>query len=100
MCRVMVMENYGSLRTTLAELLSSWGYEVETASDGLEAVGKISKFEPAVVVSGLQMPRLGGMELLRVVRHRFPKISCIVISGGASAEKASEAHSTGRFQLS
>jgi DNA-binding NtrC family response regulator len=98
-CRVIIIENYVSLRTTLAELLSSWGYEVETAADGLEAVGKIPKFDPAVVVSGLQMPRLGGMELLKALRHRFPKISCIVISGDASAEKATEAIRLGAFSF-
>ncbi len=73
--RVMIAENYAPLRATLAQLLFSWGYEVETASDGLEALAKTPSFKPMTIIAGLQMPRMGGMELLKAVRHRVPQIS-------------------------
>ena len=97
--RVMVAENYAPLRATLAQLLFSWGYAVEAASDGLEALGKIPSFNPAVVISGLQMPRMGGMELLKGLRQRVPVISCIIISGDANAEKATEVLPLGAYSF-
>ncbi len=97
--RVMVAGNYAPLRATLAQLLFSWGYAVETASDGLEALGKILRSTPAVVISGLQMPRMGGMELLNGLRQRVSVISCIIISGDANAEKATEALRPGAYSF-
>lgn len=97
--RVMVVENYVPLRASLAQLLFSWGYEAETASDGLEALERIPSFDPAVVISGLQMPRMGGMELLRALHHRAPQINCIMVSADANLEKVSEAIRLGAFSL-
>jgi DNA-binding NtrC family response regulator len=94
--RVLVVETYATLRATLAQLLFSWGYEAETASDGLEALGKISSFDPEVIVSGLNMPHMGGMELLKALRHRIP---CIIISADAEPEEAIEAIRLGAFSF-
>ena len=94
----MVVENYGPLRATLAQLLFSWGYEAETASDGLEALERISSFDPVVVISGLQMPRMGGMELLKALRRRVPKTNCIIISAEANLN-ALEAIRLGAFSF-
>jgi len=95
----MVAESYASLRLTLTQLLLSWGYEVETASDGLEALAKIPSFKPVAIISGLQMPRMGGMELLKAVQRRVPQITCIIITGDANAEKATEAMRLGAFSF-
>ncbi len=73
-------------------MLSSWGYEVETASDGLEALGKIPSFDPEVIISSLQMPRMGGMQLLKALRHKVP---CIIISADVQAEEVLEANRLG-----
>ena len=95
----MVVENYAPLRASLAQLLFSWGYEAEAASDGLEALEKIPSFDPIVVISGLQMPHMGGMELLKALRHRVPEITCIIISADANPEKAIEAIRLGAFSF-
>jgi len=79
--------------------LFSWGYEVETASDGLEALAKVPSFDPMVIISGLQMPRMGGMELLKAVSERVPQITFIILTGDAKAEKATEAIRLGAFSF-
>jgi len=84
---------------TLTQLLLSWGYEVETASDGLEALAKVASFKPVAIISGLQMPRMGGMELLKIVGQRVPHITCIIITGDANAEKATAAMRLGAFSF-
>jgi DNA-binding NtrC family response regulator len=94
--RVLVVENYAPLRAALAQILFSWGYEAETASDGLEALGKIDSFDPEVIVSGLQMPHLGGIELLKALRRRMP---CIIMSADAEPAEAIEATRLGAFSF-
>ena len=94
--RVLVVENYAPLRVAIGQLLLSWGYEAETASDGLEALGKIASFDPAVIISGLQMPHMGGMQLLKALGHRIP---CIIISADAEPDEALEAIRLGAFSF-
>ena len=93
--RVMVVEDDATLRETLAELLEIWGYQAETASDGLDALVKMRSFRPRVVISDLQMPRMGGMQFLRAVRCSFPEVSCIIVTGEWSAENAIQASTVG-----
>ena len=67
--KILIVEDDAHERQGLADLLSLWGYETETASDGSEALEKVSSFNPAVVISDLRMPRMTGMELFRQVHE-------------------------------
>jgi DNA-binding NtrC family response regulator len=86
--RVLIVEDGEIQRTTLADLVRLWGYDTETASDGMEALDKIPSFRPKVVISDLQMPRMGGIELLKVLRSRVPSVDCIIVTGYGSLERA------------
>ncbi|HEX5484175.1 MAG TPA: response regulator [Terriglobia bacterium] len=88
---VMVVEDDAVLRRALAELLQIWGYEAETASDGLEALDKIRACPPVVVISDLLMPRMGGIELLQALRVAVPNVSCIILTAAGSPENAVQA---------
>ena len=84
----MIVEDGEIQRTMLADLVRLWGYDTDTASDGLEALEKIPLFRPRVVISDLQMPRMGGLELLEVLRSKVPDIACIILTGYGTLEKA------------
>jgi CheY-like chemotaxis protein len=79
--RVLLVEDNPRVRGPLVDLLSAWGYEVESASDGVEALQKVAQFAPALVVSDLRMPRLDGAQLLRELRARRPGQQFILYSG-------------------
>ena len=49
--RVLIVEDDAPARKGMADLLSLWGYEVTTASDGAEALDRVAEESPAVVVS-------------------------------------------------
>jgi len=66
--KVLVVEDNATVRRALAELIQVWGYSLETASDGLEALSKVSSSPPAVMISDLEMPGMGGLELLKLCR--------------------------------
>jgi DNA-binding NtrC family response regulator len=90
MAKVMVVEDDDYVREALAELLRMWGYEADTASDGLEALGKIAHSRPRVVISDLRMARMGGTELLKILGRKTPQIPCIVITADETPETFAE----------
>lgn len=79
--RILVVDNDLSIRTTSAAILSNKGYEVRTASNGFAALAELRRALPDVVISDLTMPHMSGFELLSVIRHRFPHVAVIAISG-------------------
>ncbi len=97
--KILVVEDEASERQGLAELLRAWGYEAETASNGREALERISSFNAAVVVSDLRMPQLGGMELLKGIRAMRPEVNFIMLTGQGTIEEAVEATKLGAFNF-
>jgi CheY-like chemotaxis protein len=70
-------------------LLTCNSYVVDTAVDGLDALIKLKRSLPDLIVSDLRMPRMSGFELLAVVRQRFPHIASIAITGEARSNNLS-----------
>jgi DNA-binding NtrC family response regulator len=97
--RVLVAEDDISERRGLVDLLGAWGYEVEAAADGEEALSKLASFEPQAIISDLRMPQMTGMELLKRVRDLAPDTSVIMLTGQATVEEAVEATKLGAFNF-
>jgi CheY-like chemotaxis protein len=78
--RVLLVEDEPLIRRVISGCLVEAGYIVRTAVDGLDALGKLRAGLPDLITSDLNMPRMSGMELLHVLRSRFPQIPVVVIS--------------------
>jgi DNA-binding NtrC family response regulator len=57
------------------------------AADGFEALEKVNASVPVALID-LQMPRMGGMELIPELRKRFPSLRFIVVSGTGDLDDA------------
>ncbi|HWJ41248.1 MAG TPA: sigma-54 dependent transcriptional regulator, partial [Candidatus Limnocylindrales bacterium] len=68
--RVLVVDDEESQRTALAGMIGLWGYTVETAADGQEALEKLATFAAHVMVTDLMMPRMNGQELLKRLKDQ------------------------------
>ena len=55
--------------TALADIIRRWGYEVETASNGVDALQKLSHFSANAMVTDLNMPELDGKGLLAELKN-------------------------------
>jgi DNA-binding NtrC family response regulator len=96
--RVLVIDDEESQRTALAGMIGLWGYEVETASDGREALDKLETFPAHVIVTDLMMPRMDGAELLRRLKSQNMEIPAIVQTAFGNLETAvSTIHDLGAF---
>ena len=65
MTRVLVVDDHEDSAYYLQALLTGYGYEVECAGDGAEALAKARRIVPDLVVSDLLMPVMDGYTLLR-----------------------------------
>lgn len=93
---VMVVDDEESQRSGLAAMVSSWGYRVDTAADGQEALEKLSEGMPDVIITDLMMPRVDGMELLRRLPQPAPPV--IMLTAFGNIETAVETvHDLGAF---
>jgi CheY-like chemotaxis protein len=79
--KILFVDDESCMRELMAMILTEEGYEVSTATDGLDALAQLRSSVPDLIISDLQMPRMSGLELLSVVRYRFPAIPVIAISG-------------------
>ena len=62
---VLVVEDHADLREMLAVLLQAEGFEVQTASNGAEALESMHQARPAVILLDLMMPVMSGDEFRR-----------------------------------
>src|SRR5436190_22089770 len=58
--RVLSVEDDSAARVGLEQLVKSWGFMAESATDGEDALEKVTTFRPAVVISDLVLARVDG----------------------------------------
>jgi DNA-binding NarL/FixJ family response regulator len=75
----VVADDHPSVVEAIAAVLRSEGIDVVAlAADGAAAVTAIEKFRPTTAVLDLVMPRLGGIEVARLVNRSFPQTATIL----------------------
>jgi two-component system, OmpR family, alkaline phosphatase synthesis response regulator PhoP len=66
--KILVVEDEGDIRELLCYSLSKEGYAVEEAADGAEALDRVIRRAPDLVMLDLMLPRMSGLELCRRLR--------------------------------
>jgi DNA-binding NtrC family response regulator len=97
--RVLIVEDDSSTRTGLAELVQAWGFQTDEAADGEEALRKVTTFRPAIIVSDVVMPRMGGHELLRALHDQLSDITFILLTAQGTVDNAVEAMKDGAYDF-
>lgn len=91
--RVLVVDDEADVCSVMADTLAFAGYDVESTTEGEEALRLLEHRPFDVVVSDIAMPRLGGLELLAAIQRRSPAVAVVLVTGLASqaiAERAAE----------
>ncbi|HTJ82297.1 MAG TPA: EAL domain-containing protein, partial [Polyangiaceae bacterium] len=79
------------LLNAYARTLRDAGYVVDTAPDGEVAARKLRESSYDTIVSDIAMPRMTGIDLLRVVREHDLDVPVVLITGSASLDTAMDA---------
>jgi DNA-binding NtrC family response regulator len=97
--KVLIVEDEENERTGLAELIRAWGYDTETANDGVEGLEKVAAWNPAIVITDLKMPRLDGMGLLEHIAEQPQQVAVILLTAQGSVDSAVTAMKSGAFDF-
>ena len=97
--RILIVDDEPSLRKVLQAHLTRFGFEVRTASDGLEAIELLSDDLFQAVVTDLKMPRMDGMALLNWVTENQPGLPVILITAYGTVDVAVDALKRGAFDF-
>jgi CheY-like chemotaxis protein len=79
--RVLVIDDDASVREAVSYLLAEFGYDCETAADGLRGLARFDEGGWNLVLTDLAMPEMNGWEVAAAIRRRSPTMPIVLITG-------------------
>lgn len=95
--KLMVVDDEEIARTNLQHILEKEGYQVATATNGVEALEQMNSAAFDLVLTDLRMLELGGMELLERIKSRHVDTEVVIVTGYASVDSALESVQKGAY---
>jgi len=94
---LLVTDDDQAHRLMLKTLLTGWGYEVQEAGDGAEAVASVRAGSFDAILMDIRMVKVSGIEALGEIKALNPAIPVIIMTAYASVETAVEALKKGAY---
>jgi CheY-like chemotaxis protein/anti-sigma regulatory factor (Ser/Thr protein kinase) len=95
MALVLVVEDSRTQAQQIQMLLEEVPFEVEVATNGLEALDVLRREPPDIVLTDLEMPHMNGLELVEAIRREFAWVPVVLMTAHGSEEIAALALSKG-----
>lgn len=86
--QVLIVDDDSDLLEVLCEWLTMSGYQVQTASDGMQAIALAKQQRFHVVISDLNMPGMNGHQLLAMLKTLDPQVMVIILTGQGTMQDA------------
>lgn len=86
--KILVVDDDLLIRSVVKRDLEGQEFAIEVAADGLQGWQMVEHFSPDLVITDLNMPGMGGLELLEKIRedHRFKHLPVLCITGEENLE--------------
>jgi response regulator RpfG family c-di-GMP phosphodiesterase len=97
--RVLIVDDEHLIRKMLVKYLSEKDYIVESADNGQTALDKLSEVPYDLVLTDLNMPNMGGRELLQRMAELYPDLPKIVMTGFGTNDDIILALKTGAYDF-
>jgi len=78
--RILVVDDEETFRETFAQILREESYEVETATDGYEAIEKVKTKAPDIIFLDIKLPGMNGVETLKMIREINPGTTTLMMT--------------------
>ena len=95
--RILIVDDDQGHLTTLKTIVRSWGYVVETAEDGTQAVQWVKSEPVDLVLMDVRMARMSGIEALERIKAYNPSIPVIIMTAYSSVDSAVDALKAGAY---
>jgi len=89
--QILIVDDNLHMSWLLSDILDFFDYKAVGASDGEEALKILTDKSFDMVITDLRMPRMGGMDLLRTIKDKFPQLPVVVITGFGTDSSKSDA---------
>ena len=88
MKKILVVDDDASNRNFLSEILPKYGFIVDSAEDGEEALERLKQFSPDLILLDNVMPKMSGLELVKILKadDNYKNIFVIIFTALDSAE--------------
>ncbi|MFH1679251.1 MAG: sigma-54 dependent transcriptional regulator [Candidatus Eisenbacteria bacterium] len=96
---VLVIDDEAEIRQSFQRLLAREGYEVQTASDGKEAMARVRKTRFRVALCDLRLPDIDGLDLLKMLKIASPETEVLMITGYGTIDDAVRAMKDGAYDF-
>lgn len=93
--RILIVDDEPDIRDSVADILNEFGYDADTAGDGLEALSKMRDRSYDVALLDFKMPGMDGLAVYREMRQVCPETSAILVSAYTGEGVAEEAINSG-----
>jgi CheY-like chemotaxis protein len=70
-------------------------YTLDTANTGFEALNLLEKQLPDIILIDLVMPKMSGLELMKIVKEKYPSITMVALTGIDEEETLNECRALG-----
>ena len=91
MVKILVIDDDRMNCDLLQAVLTRHGYEVHTATSGLEGLALFRQHNPRVTILDLRMPQMDGLTVLKEIRAIDPHAPVIILGGGATEIQENQA---------
>jgi len=95
--KILVIEDEKNMREILKILLEGEGYDVFTATDGVEGLGWINREIFDLIITDIKMPGLDGFHVLKKAQEESPESLVIMITAFGTTESAIESMKLGAY---
>ena len=99
MAKILVVNDDLAMQCFMAEILEAAGHRIFTASDGLEALGKIYAESFDLAILDVDLPRVSGVGLLDVIRKRSPRTMVVMVTDKADFDSTIESLRNGAYDF-
>ncbi|MHC5019096.1 MAG: sigma-54-dependent transcriptional regulator [Planctomycetota bacterium] len=96
---ILVCDDEPQIRESLKTVLNYEGYHVVEAARAEEALEKLEKVDPDLLLLDIKMPGMDGLTALSEIHTRRPQLPVVMISGHGTVETAVEATKRGAFDF-
>lgn len=94
--KILIVDDSRQIRKSLRDILEKYEYDVVgEASSGTEAINLFNSILPDIVMLDIIMPKLGGIETLRILRSINKEVKVIMVSALDSLERVKECMKAG-----
>lgn len=87
---ILIVDDQPMTLSALRRMFVREGYQVHTAANGPAALELLEQIECELVISDYLMPGMNGLELVRRIRERWPRVSCVMLTGCADLDIAAK----------